>query len=302
MNYTNVVRVAAPMILALSLCACKPAPTEKAKTTGTVLAEVNGNAITTDDFKAEIDKLPPYLKPMVQSEEGKKELLDSMIVRQIILEQAKKDGVDKDKEVSDRMEDLRKRLIVETYLKKKVEKEAQISDQEMKKFYDENKDKFKAGDQVKASHILVKTEKEATDILAQLKGGAKFEDLAKKFSTDSTASKGGDLGWFPKGAMVPEFDKVAFNLKEGEMSGIVKTQFGFHIIKVTGKRPAGITPYEEVKEQIKSNLLPAKQQEIFTKMKEEMKKSAKISIKDEVLKNFDSKPSETKGGTGAQTK
>lgn len=302
MNYTNVVRVAAPMILALSLCACKPAPTEKAKTTGTVLAEVNGNTITTDDFKAEIDKLPPYLKPMVQSEEGKKELLDSMIVRQIILEQAKKDGVDKDKEVSDRMEDLRKRLIVETYLKKKVEKEAQISDEEMKKFYDENKDKFKAGDQVKASHILVKTEKEASDILAQLKGGAKFEDLAKKFSTDSTASKGGDLGWFPKGAMVPEFDKVAFSLKEGEMSGIVKTQFGFHIIKVTGKRPAGITPFEEVKEQIKSNLLPAKQQEIFTKMKEEMKKSAKISIKDDVLKNFDSKPSETKGGTGAQTK
>jgi len=301
-NYTNVVRVAAPMILALSLCACKPAPTEKAKTTGTVLAEVNGNTITTDDFKAEIDKLPPYLKPMVQSEEGKKELLDSMIVRQIILEQAKKDGVDKDKEVSDRMEDLRKRLIVETYLKKKVEKEAQISDQEMKKFYDENKDKFKAGDQVKASHILVKSEKEASDILAQLKGGAKFEDLAKKFSTDSTASKGGDLGWFPKGAMVPEFDKVAFSLKEGEMSGIVKTQFGFHIIKVTGKRPAGITPFEEVKEQIKSNLLPAKQQEIFTKMKEEMKKSAKISIKDDVLKNFDSKPSETKGGTGAQTK
>jgi len=301
-NYTNVVRVAAPMILALSLCACKPAPTEKAKTTGTVLAEVNGNTITTDDFKAEIDKLPPYLKPMVQSEEGKKELLDSMIVRQIILEQAKKDGVDKDKEVSDRMEDLRKRLIVETYLKKKVEKEAQISDEEMKKFYDENKDKFKAGDQVKASHILVKTEKEASDILAQLKGGAKFEDLAKKFSTDSTASKGGDLGWFPKGAMVPEFDKVAFSLKEGEMSGIVKTQFGFHIIKVTGKRPAGITPFEEVKDQIKSNLLPAKQQEIFTKMKEEMKKSAKISIKDDVLKNFDSKPSETKGGTGAQTK
>lgn len=302
MNYTNVVRVAAPMILALSLCACKPAPTEKAKSTGTVLAEVNGNAITTDDFKSEIDKLPPYLKPMVQSEEGKKELLDSMIVRQIILEQAKKDGVDKDKEVSDRMEDLRKRLIVETYLKKKVEKEAQISDEEMKKFYDENKDKFKAGDQVKASHILVKTEKEASDILAQLKGGAKFEDLAKKFSTDSTASKGGDLGWFPKGAMVPEFDKVAFSLKEGEMSGIVKTQFGFHIIKITGKRPAGITPFEEVKEQIKSNLLPAKQQEIFTKMKEEMKKSAKISIKDDVLKSFDSKPSETKGGTGAQTK
>jgi peptidyl-prolyl cis-trans isomerase C len=239
---------------------------------------------------------------MVQSDEGKKELLDSMVVREIILEQAKKDGIDKDKDVAARLEDLRKRLIVETYLKKKVEKEAQISDAEMKKFYDENKDKFKAGDQVKASHILVKSEKEAEDILAQLKGGAKFDELAKKFSTDTTAAKGGDLGWFPKGAMVPEFDKVAFGLKEGEMSGIVKTQFGFHIIKVTGKRPAGITPYEEVKEQIKANLLPTKQQEIFTKMKDELKKSAKVTIKEDVLKNLDTKTSADKGGATAPTK
>lgn len=302
MNYMSAVRVLAPMVLALSLCACKPATTEQAKKEGKTLAEVNGNIITTEDFKTEVDRLPPYLKPMVQSDEGKKELLDSMVVREIILEQAKKDGIDKDKDVAARLEDLRKRLIVETYLKKKVEKEAQISDAEMKKFYDENKEKFKAGDQVKASHILVKSEKEAEDILAQLKGGAKFDELAKKFSTDSTAAKGGDLGWFPKGAMVPEFDKVAFGLKEGEMSGIVKTQFGFHIIKVTGKRPAGITPFEEVKEQIKANLLPTKQQEIFVKMKDELKKSAKVSIKEDVLKSLDTKTPDNKGGVVAPTK
>jgi peptidyl-prolyl cis-trans isomerase C len=298
----SAVRVLAPMILALSLCACKPATTEQAKKEGKTLAEVNGNVITTEAFQAEVDRLPPYLKPMVQSSEGKKELLDSMIVREIILEQAKKDGIDKDKEVADRMEDLRKRLIVETYLKKKVEKEAQISDTEMKKFYDENKEKFKAGDQVKASHILVKSEKEAEDVLAKLKGGAKFDELAKKYSTDSTAAKGGDLGWFPKGAMVPEFEKVAFGMKEGETSGIVKTQFGYHIIMVTGKRPAGITPYEEVKEQIRANLLPTKQQEIFTKMKDEMKKSAKISIKEDVLKTLEIKTTDDKGAAATPKK
>jgi peptidyl-prolyl cis-trans isomerase C len=206
------------------------------------------------------------------------------------------------KEVADRMEDLRKRLIVETYLKKKVEKEAQISDAEMKKFYDENKEKFKAGDQVKASHILVKTEEEAKDVLAKLKGGAKFDELAKKVSTDSSAAKGGDLGWFPKGAMVPEFEKVAFSLKEGETSGIVKTQFGYHIIMVTGKRPAGITPYEDVKEQIRANLLPTKQQEIFIKMKDELKKGAKITIKDDVLKDLAVKTTDDKGGATASKK
>lgn len=298
----SAVRFFAPMVLALSLCACKPATTEQAKKEGKTLAEVNGNVITTQDFQTEVDRLPPYLKPMVQSSEGKRELLESMIVREIVLEQAKKDGIDKDKEVADRMEDLRKRLIVETYLKKKVEKEAQISDAEMKKFYDENKEKFKAGDQVKASHILVKTEEEAKDVLAKLKGGAKFDELAKKVSTDSSAAKGGDLGWFPKGAMVPEFEKVAFSLKEGETSGIVKTQFGYHIIMVTGKRPAGITPYEDVKEQIRANLLPTKQQEIFIKMKDELKKGAKITIKDDVLKDLAVKTTDDKGGATASKK
>lgn len=302
MNYLSAVRVAVPMVLALCLLACKPATTEQGKKEGTVLAEVNGKTITTEDFRQEIGHLPPYLKPMVQSAEGKKELLDSMIVREIILAQAKKDGVDKSKEVADRLEDLRKRLIVETYLKKKVEQEAKVSDEEMKKFYEENKDKFKSGEQVRASHILVKTEQEARDVLAQLKKGAAFEELAKKYSQDNTAAKGGDLGWFSKGAMVQEFDKAAFGLKEGELSGIVKTQFGFHIIKVTGKRPAGVRSFDEVKDQIKANLLPAKQQEIFQKMREDLKKGAKISIKEDALNDFNPDAAEPAGGAASPTK
>jgi len=301
-NYVNVYRVLVSMLLAFGLFACKPATTEKGKVEGTILADVNGNAITTKDFKEEVERLPPYLKPMVQSPEGKKELLDSMVVREIILEQAKKDGVDKSEEVADRLEDLRKRLIVETYLKKKVEQEAQVSDAELKKFYDENQEKFKTGAQVKASHILVKSEKEAQDILAQLKSGASFEELAKKYSTDSTASKGGDLGWFSKGAMVPEFDKAVFGMKEGALSGIVKTQFGFHIIKVTGTRSAGIRAFDEVKEQIKSTLLPSKQQEIFQKMKEDLKKNAKVSIKEDVLKSLDLTADDAGGVAPVQNK
>jgi len=301
-NYLSAVRFAVPMVLALALFACKPATTEQAKKDGKVLAEVNGKKITTADFKQEIDRLPPYLKPMVQSAEGKKELLDSMIVREIILAQAKKDGVDKSKEVADRLDDLRKRLIVETYLKKKVEQDAKVSDEEMKKFYDQNLDKFKSGEQVRASHILVKTEPEAQDVMSQLKKGASFEELAKKYSKDSSAAKGGDLGWFSKGAMVPEFDKAVFGLKEGQLSGIVKTQFGFHIIKLTGKRPAGVRPFDEAKEQIKANLLPAKQQEVFQKMKEDLKKDAKISIKEDVLKDFNPEAAEPQGGAATPQK
>ena len=274
----------------LTACNKGKESTSKESSGGKVLAEVNGAKITSEDFQKELENLPPYLKPMAESIDGRKELLDTMIVRQIVLQEAAKSGIDKGKEVTDKVEDLRKRVIVEAFLKKKIEDEAKISDAELKKFYDDNSEKFKTGDQVKASHILVKSEKEAQDILAKLKSGTPFEELAKKNSLDSTAAKGGDLGWFGKGNMVPEFEKAVFGLKEGELSGVVKTKFGYHIIKVTGKRPAGARPFAEVKEQIKGALLSSRQGEIFKKLKDDLKKSAKIEIKDETLKGAEANP------------
>ena len=261
---------------------------------GKVLAEVNGSNITTADFNRELKNLPDYLKAMANTPEGRKEMLDTMVVRELILQQATKDGLDKGPEIEEKLQDLKKRLIVESYLKKKVESESQISDADVQKFYEQNKDKFKTGEQVRASHILVKTEKEAKDILAKIKAGGNFEELAKKYSTDSSAAKGGDLGWFGKGSMVPVFEKAVLALKEGQISGIVKSDFGYHIIKLTGKRPAGIRPLEEVKDQIKGAIMPQKQQEIFQKIKEELKKSAKITIKEDVLNEMGAKKEDEK--------
>ncbi|RNC66310.1 MAG: peptidylprolyl isomerase [Desulfuromonadales bacterium] len=272
-----------------------------AKKGGQVVAEVNGDAITTEDFKKELENLPPYLKPMADTPEGKKELLDTMVVRELILQQARKDNLDKSPEVAAKLEELKKRVVVEAFLKKKVEEQVKISDEELKKFYDENKDKFKSGDQVRASHILMRSEKEAQDVQKELKAGGSFEELAKKHSVDSAAAKGGDLGWFSKGSMVPEFEKVVFGLKEGETSGIVKTKFGYHIIKLTGKRPAGTRSFEEVKEQIKAALLPNKQQEVFQKLKEDIKKDAKVSVKEDVLKGLGGAAAETKPAAGTES-
>jgi peptidyl-prolyl cis-trans isomerase C len=257
-----------------------------AKSTGEVLAEVNGMTITTDDFKKELENLPPYLKPMTETDEGKKEMLETMVIRELILQQAKKDGIDKSPLVAEKLEELKKRLVVEAYLKKKVEEQSSLADAELQKFYDENKDKFKTGDQIKASHILVKDEKMAQDILAKLKSGGSFDELAKKHSMDSAGAKGGDLGWFGKGSMLPEFESAAFALKDGETSGIVKTKFGFHIIKLSGKRAAGLRDFADVKEQIKTALLPTKQQDVFTKLKDDLKKSSKYTIKEDVLKKM----------------
>lgn len=263
--------------------------TSGGKNAGKVLAEVNSGNITTGDFERELKNLPEYLKAMADTPQGRKEMLDTMIIRELILQQASKDGLDKGAEIEEKLQDLKKRLIVESFLKKKVEAESTVSDEDMKKFYEQNKDKFKSGEQLKASHILVKTEKEAKDILAKLKAGGKFEELAQKNSVDSSSARGGDLGWFGKGSMVPAFEKAALALKEGQVSDVVKSDFGFHIIKLTGKRPAGIRPFEEVKEQIKGAIMPTKQQEVFQKIKDELKKTAKITIKEDVLNSVGEK-------------
>jgi len=279
-----------------AMAGCKQTGTQsrKAEQTGQVLAEVNGAKITTDAFKKEMEILPPYLKQMAESADGRKEMLDSMVVRELVLQDAQKTGIDKSPEVAARMEDMKKRVVVEAYLKKKVEEKVKMSDAELQKFYDQNKDKFKSGEQLRASHILVKTEKEAQDIAAQLKAGSKFEDLAKKFSVDPAGAKGGDLGWFGKGSMIPEFEQAALSLKEGQISGPVKTKFGYHIIKLTGKRPAGVVPFDEVKEQIRASLMPQKQQEVFKQVKEDLKKTAKVSVKEDVLKSLGAQAAESK--------
>lgn len=301
MKVTNTAKIIVATLSAAALFGCQggtPSSGSKSesKKDAKVLAEVNGGTITTADFSRELKNLPEYLKAMAETPEGRKEMLDTMVIRELILQQASKDGLDKGADIEEKLQDLKKRLVVESYLKKKVEAESQVSDADLQKFYEQNKDKFKSGEQIKASHILVKTEKEAKDILAQIKAGGNFEELAKKFSADSSSAKGGDLGWFGKGSMVPVFEKAALALKEGQVSDVVKSDFGFHIIKLTGKRPAGLRPLEEVKEQIKGAIMPQKQQEIFQKIKEELKKSAKITVKEDVLKELGAKKEEGSAG------
>lgn len=299
MKTINSAKIIAAVLCAAALFGCQggtPSSGTKAeaKKEGQVLAEVNGGSITTGDFNRELKNLPEYLKTMADTPEGRKEMLDTMVIRELILQQASKDGLDKGADIEEKLRDLKKRLIVESFLKKKVETESQVSDADLQKFYEQNKEKFKTGEQIKASHILVKTDKEAKDILAKIKAGGNFEELAKKNSVDSSAAKGGDLGWFGKGSMVPVFEKAALALKEGQVSDVVKSDFGFHIIKLTGKRAAGIRPLEEVKDQIKGAIMPTKQQEVFQKIKEELKKNAKIAIKEDVLQGMGAKKEEGK--------
>lgn len=150
-----------------------------------------------------------------------------------------------------------------------------VTDREIKRYYDENLDKFSTPEQVRASHILFKTgtgkdeeavRKKAEEVLAQAKAGADFAELARKYSEDpASAEKGGDLGFFSRGKTVPEFEEVAFSLPEGSVSDLVRSTYGFHIIKVTGHQAAFTRPLDSVKEEIRNTLTQQKAEDEMEK-------------------------------------
>lgn len=188
------------------------------------------------------------------------------------------------------LKDLTRRdIIISTYVEKEITAKAVVTTEQAKKFYDENIDKFKKPESAHASHILVgvdpkatdadkqKAKQKADDLLKQVKGGADFAELAKKESTCPSSKNGGDLGDFGRGQMVKPFEDAAFGLKPGEVSGVVETQFGYHIIKLTGKEAGGSAPFEQVKPQIEDYLKRVETQKLVMAKVEELKKTAKIT-------------------------
>ncbi|WP_040208761.1 peptidylprolyl isomerase [Neobacillus jeddahensis] len=162
-------------------------------------------------------------------------------------------------------------------IKKLLTPEISITDDEMKAYFEENKDSFAEAEQVKASHILVADEKTALEVKQKLSDGGDFAELAKEYSTDEASKEqGGELGYFSKGTMVTEFDDVAFTLAVNQISDPVKTDYGYHIIKVEGKKDAKEANYDENKAEIKETLLSQKIDSEYSTWIEKKKKSYNI--------------------------
>jgi peptidyl-prolyl cis-trans isomerase C len=186
--------------------------------------------------------------------------------------------------------DAKTEISIQKMMKEQVATTADATDAEVKEFYDKNPERFKRPDTVRASHILLRIDPnadEATkkqtrgkidDILKRAKSGDDFAALAKQHSEDGSAANGGDLGYFPKERMVPAFADVAFALKPGEISDVVATQFGVHIIKVTDRKPAGAVPLEEVSPRVKQYLSEQKKQQQAQAFIAGLRQKAKIEV------------------------
>lgn len=258
-----------------------PAAAASGAKTGTVVVEIGNEKITLEEINAMIKEIPEQYQPMAEAH--KDMFADSVINQKLLYNEAAKLNLDKDAAVQKQIEEARKEIIIKEYLRREVEEKAVVSDEDAKKYYEANKDKFKDAEKIKVSHILVETEAEANDVLAKLNGGADFAALAKEKSTCPSKEKGGELGLISKGQTVPEFENAAFALQAGQVSGIVKSQFGYHIIKVTEKQPEKVLSYDEVKDQLKQMLLADKQKERFEQILKDLKDKNKVIIHKDLL-------------------
>jgi peptidyl-prolyl cis-trans isomerase C len=268
----------AAALMALAACSHKDADKASAPaasasaSAGAVAATVNGTPIS----MARLDQIMKQqaMQGMPDNAETRKMVIDKLAMQMLVAQAATDKGLDKSTEVTDELEMAKQGILAQAYVQDYM-KSNTVTDDVLKAKYDEFKEKN--GKEYKAHHILVKTEDEAKDIIAQLKKDPKsFESIAKAKSQDpGSAPKGGDLGWFNVGTMVPEFSAATAKLEKGKFTETpVKTQFGYHVIELDDTRAANIPSLDQIKPQFTQQI----QQDNLKKMIEDMKSKAKIEI------------------------
>ena len=236
-----------------------------------ILAKVGALTVTereVDEFLAELGQRGQgYNTP-----EGRKAILEQIISSKLLLLDARHNLLETEPEFKAELAKLRENLLI-NYAGNKVLAAVKVSDEDVKKYYEDNLDKFKQGETVNADHILVDSEEKALEILAKIESGEmSFGDAAREYSSCPSGQRGGNLGDFGRGQMVPEFDKAVFELNEGEITKTpVKTQFGYHLIKLNSKTEAAAMPYEQIAPQLTEMVLNEKRREAYERKINQLK-------------------------------
>lgn len=257
----------------------------KAKDSDSVIASIGNTKITVADFNERIANLPERYRDIAQTR--KDEYLQELINDTLLYQEAKRKGLEKDKEVQKVIEEARRKILISRLLKDEVNDATSVSEEEIQALYTSNSDKYMTPEIMRVSHILLQNKEDADAILRDLKGGADFEETARGKSMDPTAQRGGDIGYFPKGQLMPEFENACALLEVDEISGVTKTQLGYHIIKLTERRPPQLRPLDEVKETIVLQVHAIKRRKIFSDLLERLRDGTVVKINDTVLSEID---------------
>lgn len=236
-----------------------------------VLVVVAGHQITEEELQAFIGHLPKEQQAYASNPQFKEHCKEQLITFHALAKCGEDEKLDETEEYKKGMENARQDILVQMVLKETIES-VSVSDEEVKDYYEQNKAQFVKGATVNAKHILTDSEEKCAAILESIVNGEKtFEEAAKESSTCPSGAQGGDLGEFGKGQMVKEFEDAAFQAEPGHVVGPVKTQFGYHLIKVEKKNEAKEAGFAEVKDPIRAELLKRKQDQAYLAKVKELK-------------------------------
>ena len=270
---------------ALAIAGCGKGGGE-GKSQGPAVLTVNDKTYTTADVERELGqefrRVPPEMQQYLASKEGQKQFLERLVRRELLLQAAEKQKMGERPEVAEQVTTLRRDLMVRALLQEEVGAKVKVEDKEVQEYFAAHPEEF-SGDQIRVRHILVRTEEQAKDVLERVKKEP-FEEVAKQVSLDTaTAGKGGDLDFLRREQMFPDFAKAAFALKPGEVGDVVRTPFGYHIIKMVDRKKGQPSTFEQVKEQLRRRMTEERQNQRYQEWMKGLEAAAKITRDESLL-------------------
>jgi len=254
---------------------------------GKELVRINNVSISLEEFRQMSEKQPLEGKIRLVSERGLRDFLENYVVtREVLYQEAKKKGLDKKKEILAKVEDFRKAMVIDALLEEALKEKDEVSDSEIQKYYKENEDRFTEPREVKIRHIVVNSEPILKEVLVKVSKGESFEKLASNYNIDKSREDGGNLGYIRRGQLAPsfaQFEEAAFSLRrKGEISEVVKTPYGYHLIQLEERRGTALRPFDQVKEKIRFFLQTKKKQDAYLQYVKETKSKAKIVVNEKL--------------------
>lgn len=240
-----------------------------------VVAIVNGKEIFEQDVLKFLNDMGPQMAMQFQSPEGINRVVDELVNQELLYLDAVDSKMEEEAEYKELLELTKVNLLKNFAFNKLIGKET-VNEEEISKFYEDYKENFQRPQMLNASHILIDSEEKAKEVVEEINNGLSFEDAAIKYSSCPSKEQGGNLGEFGRGQMVPEFENAAFEMEEGEISGPVKSQFGYHIIQVNEKLPEATSSMEEVKDEITNQIIRMKQQDKYMNKVNELVKRYEV--------------------------
>ena len=260
-------------------------PAQAASPPAAILAEAAGQQVTTEEF---LDLLVAYRTSgdakklaMTISPEGQEEILRELVDRRLFAGAAREKKLHEDAAVKIRLDAAAAAILAQAFVERELAA-VDLSDDRLQVYYEAHRAEFRDVAKVRARHIVTATREEAEEALRKVRSGTDFSALAARLNTDNTRERSGDLGLVPRGYMVREFEEALFSLRQGELSGIVKTRFGYHIIKAEEVIGEKLHPLADVREQVKRKVLEVR----LAELREELRKNATVKIDREALERM----------------